>query len=305
VLDVKPLLRQLNLRPSKGRGQSFLVDEAVVEAILQAADLSPRDTVLEVGPGLGILTGALASRVASVVAVEIDPVLVAHLAKSLAVFHNVRILQGDILRLRLAGPASRTDMASQDSPAPPASEALAGNTPPARVRDRPEDLSIAEGYRLVANIPYAITSAILRLFLESAAPPSRMVLMVQKEVAERIVALPGEMSILAVSVQVYGDARLVATVPARSFYPVPRVDSAILRVDLLPRPRVDVDTSRFFRMVSAGFSQKRKQLRNSLAGGLGIEPSEAASLLLRCGIDPQRRAETLSLEEWGRLTQTA
>ncbi len=272
MMDIKPLLRQLNLRPSKGRGQSFLVDESVLDAILDAAEVSPEDTILEVGPGLGILTAALAQRAGRVVAVEIEPRLAAHLRKSLAIFSHVQIVEGDILTL----PGTLPEVSE-----PP------GGFP----------------YKVVANIPYAITSALLRHFLESPSPPTRLVLMVQKEVAQRIVAAPGHLSLLALSVQFYGDPRLVAMVPARAFYPVPQVDSAILRVDVLPQPRLAVEPQRFFRVAAAGFSQKRKQLKNSLAGGLGLSSQETVAILQAVGIDAHRRAETLNLEEWGRLTQ--
>jgi 16S rRNA (adenine1518-N6/adenine1519-N6)-dimethyltransferase len=249
-LNIRPLLRQLNLRPSKGRGQSFLTT----------------DTVLEIGPGLGILTAALARQAGQVLTVELDARLAEHLRKSLAGFPNVHLVEGDVLTL----PPS-------DLPAPP--------------------------YKLVANIPYSITSAVLRRFLETPARPSRLVLMLQKEVAQRIVAAPGRMSVLAVSVQFYAAPRLVAIVPASAFYPVPEVESAILRLDTLAEPPVDVPAPHFFRTVTAGFSQKRKQLHNSLGGGLGIPAAEMTRLLRSANIDESRRAETLTLSEWAAVTR--
>jgi 16S rRNA (adenine1518-N6/adenine1519-N6)-dimethyltransferase len=265
-LNIRPLLRQLNLRPSKGRGQSFLVDETVLDTILNAAELTSADTVLEIGPGLGILTSALARRAGHVLAVELDPRLAEHLRKGLGMFPNICLVEGDILRL----PAS-------DLPVPP--------------------------YKVVANIPYSITSAVLRRFLEAPARPSRLVLMVQKEVAQRIVAMPGRLSVLAISVQFYATPRLVATVPASAFYPAPEVESAILCLDTLPEPPVDVPAPRFFRTVTAGFSQKRKQLHNSLGGGLGIPAAEMTRLLRSANIDESRRAETLTLSEWAAITR--
>jgi 16S rRNA (adenine1518-N6/adenine1519-N6)-dimethyltransferase len=265
-MDIRPLLRQLNLRPSKGRGQTFLIDETVLDAILNAAELTSSDTVLEIGPGLGILTSALARHAGQVLAVEIDPRLAEHLRKGLAIFPNVRLVEGDILTL-------------PDSLLPP---------PP---------------YKLVANIPYSITSAVLRRFLETPARPSRLVIMVQKEVAQRIVAAPGRLSVLAVSVQFYAAPRLVAVVPASAFYPAPDVDSAILRLDTLAEPAVDVPAARFFRAVTAGFSQKRKQLHNSLGGGLGIPASEITRLLRSVGVAETRRAETLTLCEWATIAK--
>ena len=165
------------------------------------------------------------------------------------------------------------------------------------------DLLPAPPYKIVANIPYSITSAVLRRFLESGSRPTRMVVMVQREVAERVAARPGHMSLLSVSVQLYAVPQIVRQVPARSFYPVPEVDSAVLRLDVRSQPAVEVAPERFFRTVTAGFSQKRKQLHNSLAGGLGIPSPAATALLAGAGIDPARRAETLSLEEWARLAQ--
>jgi 16S rRNA (adenine1518-N6/adenine1519-N6)-dimethyltransferase len=157
-------------------------------------------------------------------------------------------------------------------------------------------------YKVVANIPYYITSAVLRHFLEASRQPTLMVVMVQKEVGKAIVAQPGDMSLLAVSIQFYGKPSIVARVPARSFYPAPKVDSVILRVDVYEKPPVAVPSVRaFFDTVRAGFSAPRKQLRNSLAQGLGIATQETANLLQQAEIDPTRRAETLSIEEWGRL----
>ena len=265
-MDVRPLLRQLNLRPSRGRGQSFLADESVLPTLLQAAELTTDDTVLEVGPGLGILTTALAQRVGRVVAVEVDSRLADHLARVLTIFPNVRLLRGDILTV---------------SP----------------------DLLPAPPYKIVANIPYSITAALLRRFLENPHPPTLLALMVQQEVAERVTAPPGHWSLLTASVQFYATARIVARVPARAFYPVPKVDSAVLRLDVRTTPVVDVAPDRFFRTVAAGFSQRRKQLRNSLAIGLGVTPADAAALLRQAGLDERRRAETLNLEEWGRLAE--
>jgi 16S rRNA (adenine1518-N6/adenine1519-N6)-dimethyltransferase len=265
-MNIRPLLRQLNLRPSKGRGQTFLIDETVLDTILNAAELTSADTVLEIGPGLGILTTALAQRAGHVLAVELDPRLADHVRKGLGMFPNVRLIVGDILTLPAA-----------DLPVPP--------------------------YKVVANIPYSITSALLRRFLEIPTRPSRLVLMVQKEVAQRIVATPGRLSVLAISVQFYATPRLVATVPASAFYPAPEVESAVLCLDTLSEPPVDVPASRFFRTVTAGFSQKRKQLHNSLGGGLGIPAAEMTRLLRSVSIDESRRAETLTLSEWAAITR--
>lgn len=261
------LLRQSGFKAKKRLGQHFLIDEAVLETIVSAAELSPEDIVIEVGSGSGILTVELARRAGKVVAVELDTELASHLERRLALLTNVRIVNADILNLSLP-------------------QLLEGET----------------NYKVVANLPYYITSPILRYFVEASAKPSLMVVMLQKEVGEAIVASPGKMTLLAVSLQFYSKPRIVSHVLSQSFHPPPKVDSVIVRFDLLPEPAVKVaDIDGFFEVVRCGFSSRRKQLRNSLAKGMGVEPAEAALLLEGARIEPQRRAETVSLEEWGRL----
>ena len=269
-LDVPGLLRRYDLRPKKSLGQNFLVDETALARIAAAADLAASDTVLEIGPGLGSLTRHLASAARRVVAVELDEAMLPALRHTLQSYANVEIVHSDILKYALT--------ASQNG------------LPP--------------GYKVVANIPYYITSALIRHLLEADVRPSLVVLTVQREVAERICAGPGDMSLLAVSVQFYCAPRLVARIPAGAFYPPPEVDSAVLRLDVFTQPAVAVaDTDHFFQVVKAGFSQKRKQLRNSLSAGLHLESRKADEFLFRAGIDPKRRAETLTLEEWGALAR--
>jgi 16S rRNA (adenine1518-N6/adenine1519-N6)-dimethyltransferase len=160
------------------------------------------------------------------------------------------------------------------------------------------------GYSVVANIPYYITSAVIRHLLESGNPPSKVVLTVQKEVAERICAEEGDLNLLALSVQVYGKPTIGMIIPAAAFYPAPNVDSAILRLDVEKEQVIPLNLlNTFFLLIKAGFSQKRKMLRNSLAGGLRVSADESEKLLTRAGIDPRRRAETLRLEDWGRLSE--
>jgi len=267
LVQVKRLLRQSGLRAKKSLGQHFLVDTSVLRTIVEAAELSPGDTVIEVGPGLGILTVELARRAASVIAVELDEKLASLLKRRLASLTNLSVVNTDILKV---------------SPA----QLLEGES----------------HYKVVANLPYYITSPVLRYFVEASPKPSLMVMMVQKEVGEAIVAGPGKMSLLAVSLQVYSRPRIVSPVPSRCFYPQPKVDSVIVRFDLFPEPAVKVaDVGGFFDVVRCGFSSPRKQLHNSLAQGLGMKPSEVALLLEKANIDSKRRAETLSLEEWTRL----
>jgi 16S rRNA (adenine1518-N6/adenine1519-N6)-dimethyltransferase len=270
----RQLLRQFGFKPKKRLGQHFLVDEAVLERILSAAELSPGDIVVEVGPGLGILTEGLARRGARVIAVELDSKLVALLKKRLAAFPDVKIVRADILEV-----APR--------------ELLQDNLPASE---------LGRGYKVIANLPYYITSPVLSHFLEAQPRPSKMVVMVQKEVGEAIAATPGKMRLLSVKTQFYSQPAIISYVPAASFYPPPKVDSVILRLDIYSRPPIEVsDVAGFFDIVMRGFGAPRKQLRNSLAHSLGMLPSQVASLLEKAGIEAKRRAETLSLEEWREL----
>lgn len=268
--SVPALLRAHGLSPRKHLGQNFLTDPAILSRVVVAADLSPDDVVLEVGAGLGTMTRLLAEGAGRVVAVELDDHLVEILRGQLSGYPNVQIIHGDILQIA--------------------------------------DLGLSHlGYKLVANLPYYITSAVLRRFLSQEPRPSLMVVTVQREVAERIVAMPGEMSLLAVSVQFYGRPRIVARVKAGAFYPPPKVDSAILRIDVDQRPLValaeSLSEAAFFRVVRAGFSQKRKTLRNSLSAGLALPRDVVEQALVRAGVHPGRRPQTLSLEEWAEVAR--
>jgi 16S rRNA (adenine1518-N6/adenine1519-N6)-dimethyltransferase len=265
-LNAEAVLKRYRLHAHKGLGQNFLQDPLALQQIVSAAEIRPIDTVLEIGPGLGSLTRYLAVSAKEVVAVELDKHLIPPLQGVLAPHENVRILQGDILKLS------------------------------------PKELIAEDNYLVVANIPYYITSAVIRHLLESESKPRRIVLTVQKEVAQRICAKPGDMSLLALSVQVYGKPRVVAQIPADAFFPAPKVDSAVLVIDIYPKPLIEEELlATFFSLVKAGFSQKRKTLRNSLSAGLHISTAEAAARLTRAEIDPQRRAESLSISEWSEL----
>jgi 16S rRNA (adenine1518-N6/adenine1519-N6)-dimethyltransferase len=270
----RQLLRQFGFKPKKRLGQHFLVDEAVLERILYAAELTPGDIVIEVGPGMGILTEALAKQGAKVIAVELDSKLVALLKKRLAAFPDVKIVHADILKV----------------------------TPRQLLQDNLPASELVRGYKVIANLPYYITSPVLAHFLEAQPRPSEMVVMVQKEVGEVIAATPGKMRLLSVKAQFYSKPVIISYVPAASFYPPPKVDSVILRLDIYSQPPIEVsDVASFFDIVMHGFSAPRKQIRNSLAHSLGMPPSQVASLLEKAGIEAKRRAETLSLEEWREL----
>lgn len=267
-LNVRNLLREYDLNPRKSLGQNFLVDHGALEKVVDAAEIEPIDVVLEIGAGLGSLTRFLSNAARKVVAIELDSHLIPILEMVLGSEGNVELVYGDILKLD------------------------------------PTRLISIDQYLVVANIPYYITSAIFRHLLAAKRKPRRIVMTIQKEVAQRICAEPGDMSLLALSVQVFGKARIVAKISAGSFYPAPNVDSAVIRVDLYPTPLVDeskLDT--FFQISRAGFGQKRKMLRKSLAAGLSLPVAAAEEMLIKNDIDPTRRAETLNLEEWGRLTE--
>lgn len=269
--DVNTLLKKYGLRPDKRLGQNFLVDKKALHKVVEAAEVGADDIVLEIGPGLGSLTRVLAEIARQVITVEIDARFIPPLKEVLASFNNVQIVQGDILSL------NPTELLTIQAKS-------------------------ASEYLVVANIPYYITSALFRHLLETDQKPARLVLTVQREVAERICAGPGDMSLLALSVQVYGQPHIAVHIPAGGFYPPPKVDSAVVRVDLYPEPKIQVsELPAFFRLIKAGFSQKRKTLRNALSGGMRWDPSLAAQILEAAAIDPMRRAETLSLEEWGHL----
>lgn len=274
-LNVPELLRKFGLRPDKRLGQNYLVDPEALKRIVTASGLGAADSVLEIGPGLGSLTRYLAAAGRHVTAVELDGRLIPALREVLEPFSNVRIVEGDILQLDPA------ELMGEGSSFPQVGEA---------------------GYVVVANIPYYITSPLIRHLLEARLRPARLTLTVQEEVAERLTAGPGDMSLLALSVQVYGRPEIAARIPAGAFYPVPQVDSAVVRVEIYGEPLFPPPTLELvFRLAKAGFSQKRKMLRNSLSAGMRLTPAQAEVLLLTAGIEPTRRAETLSLAEWGQL----
>jgi 16S rRNA (adenine1518-N6/adenine1519-N6)-dimethyltransferase len=267
---LRNLLYAHNMRPNKAFGQNFLIDRAVLEQIVAAAELDATEQVLEVGAGTGVLTRELAKQARRVVAVELERDMLALLAETTTGYPNVEILARNLLYLN------------------------------------PQDVFGTEPYKLVANLPYYITAPTFRHFLESTNPPRLFVVMVQYEVAKRMVAAPGNLSLLGISVQFYGKPRIIAHVPATAFFPAPKVDSAILCLDVYEKPPLTLrERDTFFRLVQAGFSEKRKQVHNSLASGLHRKDDEIRAWLAATGIDAKRRAETLSIEEWLRLWQEA
>ncbi len=261
------LLRRMGLQPRKGLGQHFLVSPGVLERIADAGDVGPDDTVVEIGPGLGALTEVLARKAGKVVALELDDELAEALKGVFADQPHVSIHHGD---------AMKTDIAT-----------LVPDSKP---------------YKLVANLPYYVATAIVRRFLEADHKPSVIVVTVQREVAQSMSAPEGKTGLLGVATRFYGNPKIVSLVKPGSFYPPPKVTSAVLRIDVHPSPPVQVPSeSGFFTLVRAGFSAPRKQLKGVLSHALKAPASEAEGALLTAGVDPTRRAETLTLEEWAAL----
>jgi len=268
-LQVPQLLRQYGLKPQKSLGQNFLVDHNALLKIVRDADVGANDHVLEIGAGLGNLTRILAVHAKSVTAVEIDQHLFPALEAVTRPYENVKLVKGDILNIQ------------------------------------PESLFSESGYKVVANIPYYITSAVIRHLLEASVRPERMVLTIQREVAERILSEDEKMSLLSLSVQLYGEAQITNHIPAVCFYPQPKVDSSVLMIDVYREPKLsNTGVKQLFRLAHAAFNQKRKMLRNSLKPVLGEDSAVISEILESAGIDPRRRPEALSVEEWIRLTET-
>jgi 16S rRNA (adenine1518-N6/adenine1519-N6)-dimethyltransferase len=250
-------------------GQHFLTSEAALRRIAGALEVQGNETIIEIGAGLGALTAHLAATSRHVIAIELDKQLAAYLERRFA-DASVRVLRGDATVLD------------------PVSTVLEGTG--------------RSSYVVAGNLPYNVAQPVLRRYLEARPPPRRLVLMVQREVAKSIVAGPPAMTLLGVSVQVYGTPRILSHVPPSAFYPAPKVQSSVVRIDTAQRPRVAGDkTDAFFDVVRAGFSTKRKQLRNALANGLSVSAEIATSVLADADIDPARRAQELSLEEWTRV----
>jgi len=274
--SIKNLLQKHHLRPIKYLGQHFLIDQKVLQKIIQTADLMKKDTVLEIGPGLGTLTLELAKKAGQVIAVEKDKRMCQILKEILKDYKNVEIIQGDILKI---------------------------------FKDCPWRRRQGQSLKIVANIPYYLTSPLIRKFLESSNPPQEMILLIQKEVAQRICAQPPKMSLLAIAVQFYAQPKIITYVSKKSFWPQPKVDSAIIKI--VPHPFVILNdseessrkqlTNKFFNLVKAGFASPRKQLANNLSKNLKIDKEKIKKALTKIGLDPKSRAENLSVGDWEKL----
>jgi 16S rRNA (adenine1518-N6/adenine1519-N6)-dimethyltransferase len=282
--ETKLLSKKYNILPSRQKGQNFLINEDILDIIIKASDLKKSDEVLEIGPGFGILTQELAKKAGRVLAVELDKKLAEFLRIQFKKSKDIKIIEKDILDLEISDlPILR----------PVIGEASEGRG--------------SKSYKLIANLPYNITSAVLRKFLENEYKPELIVVMVQKEVAERICAKAGEMSLLSVSVQFYALPEIVEIVSKENFWPKPEIDSAILR--LRPRNYAELrGTTRnfsedFFQIVRIGFSSRRKQLQNNLANGLKIKNQKIKEILEELKMDPLIRPQDLSISDWIKLVE--
>ena len=268
-LNARAILKSYGISPKKKLGQNFIVSQSAVDQVMTAASFGEKDQILEIGAGLGALTLALAKHQHKVVTIEYDQRLIPILKDVLGSYENVNVIHGDILQLKL------------------------------------EDIITPPEYLVVANIPYQITSAVIRRVVEAPYPARRVVLTIQKEVAERIVAQPGNLSLLALSVHIFGQPRIFSHIASKAFYPQPKVESSVLRIDMYPQPLIPVsEIDHFFRIAKAGFGQKRKKLRNALSAGLRITPTEVEDIMLRAKIPPSLRAQELSIDQWQQLSKS-
>jgi len=269
-LNIKRILKKYRIVPVKRLGQNFLVDKTVLKKIIEFSEISKKDVILEVGAGIGNLTLELAKKSKKVITIEKDKRMVEILKESLKNYKNVEIIQGDILH-----------------------------------KIRVLESKLCKGYKVVANIPYYLTSILIRKLLEMKCKPNLMVLMVQKEVGERICAKPPNMSLLSVSVQFYATPEIVSFVPRESFWPPPRVDSAIIKIT--PRkfdPKISPQfVDQFFKIVKIGFSHRRKQLVNNFSKALEVDKIKVQKWFLRNKINPKKRAQELSVDEWIKLSK--
>ena len=265
------LLEELDVRPSKGLGQNFLFERGIVDRITRLAEVSPDDHILEIGPGLGILTETLIGHAGHVTVVEFDHRLAGHLRETFGHLDGFRLVEADAMRLV-------TDDLFPDR----------------------------EPFSVVANLPYNIASGVVRHLLDQAHRPRRLVLMVQREVAERMVAPPGELTVLGVATQFYADARILFDIAPTVFVPPPTVTSSVVRLDVRSDlPLAEDDIPEFLRIVRAGFNQKRKQVANSIAARFGLPKTDVENWLTEAGVDPDRRAQTLSVDDWVAIRRAA
>lgn len=263
--SLKGQMEKYELKPNKLLGQNFLVDKNALAKIVSTAELSKNDTVLEIGPGLGALTEKIGERAGKVIAVEKDKQLARILKEKFGSNKNIEVVEGDILKVL-------------------------------------GELKI-ENYKVVANIPYYLTSRLIRLLLESPQPPREIILTIQKEVAERICAKPPKMTLLSAAVQFYAQPKIMAHISKNAFWPKPKVDSAVIKITPAISLKTKKQSEKFFKIIKAGFSAPRKQLLNNLSRGLKYERGKLEKIMALLKIDPKQRAETLSINNWLKLSK--
>jgi 16S rRNA (adenine1518-N6/adenine1519-N6)-dimethyltransferase len=299
---IKEILKKHSISPSKRLGQNFLIDESVIRKIISAAELKKTDTVLEIGPGIGTLTQELAKKVKLVISVEKDSKMCEILKQSLKDFKNIKVIEDDILKFNFL------------------SYKFPRSTPPFPQKGRGLRGRQVTDYKIIANLPFYLTAAVIRKFLEANATvgerPKEMVLIVQKEVGQRICPRPpklkerrrgktSQMNLLAVSIQFYAKPKIISYVSKKSFWPQPKVDSAIIKISKIKNQKSKINKFLFFRIVRAGFSHPRKQILNNLSEGLKLKSKEVCrEWLLKNKIQPEQRAESLSIQDWIDLTKT-
>lgn len=273
---IKDIRERYGFRLTKSLGQNFLTDKNIIDNIIEASNIGENDLVIEIGPGIGVITKEAAAKAGSVIAVEIDKNLIPILQETLADETNVKIINRDILK---------TDLT-------------------AVIEEEKKNFPQMESVRIIGNLPYYITSPIIMKLLEDGVPADSITVMMQKEVADRIKAAPGnkERGALSVAVQYYCQVVKVTDVPKEVFVPAPKVDSTVLRLDIRKEKPVELkDDKLFFKAVKSGFAQRRKTLLNSLASGTGLGKDKIGQILEEAGIDPGRRAETLDIDEFAKI----
>ena len=273
--ELKRYLKEHNFKPNDLLGQNFLLSETALDQIVAAAALGPEDQVLEIGAGIGNLTARLAAKAGFVLAIEKDQ-------RYFSILHEAL---GEKLIAHNKTPKSTANV-----------ELVFGDAMTFNFQEL-----LRPGYKVVANIPYYITGKIISMLLGAEIRPAKIILLVQKEVGQRVTAKAGELSILALSVQLFCEARMLGIVPKEDFFPQPEVDSAILELNILARPRFDLDQKKFFRMVKAAFAGKRKQIHNTLRDNFGADEKKLKEIFELCGIDPKSRPQQLTLEQWHAL----
>ncbi len=292
---IKTLLSRYGLKPNFTYGQNFLIDEVVLEDMVDASGISKEDLVLEIGPGIGNLTRKLCERAGFVLSVEKDP-------KFQPILYNIKKDFRDNFRYEIFD-ALEFDYQDflENYTRHEISELKTNDT---NSGHSGEVRKLVSPYKVVANIPYYITGKILEMFMTSKNKPSSITVLTQKEVAERVVAKAGGMSLLSISVQLYGEPKIISIVPARSFYPAPKVDSAVLKIDLFEKPKYEIeDEKKFFKVLKACFSGKRKQIHNTLSGNFGLPKEKVLEVLSELSIDPKIRPQELEIEQWVELVK--